>query len=534
MKILNGWRIASVAVLITAALTTAVQAQQPTVVFSIRGIDPLLDDADFLGKEVGHTGVKTAAEQLVGNFTGGKGLAGIDRKKPLGLYWNATADGPPEMPIGFVPVSNEGDLKGLIKELAPDFEDSKGAWSATVGDAKLFGKLSGGYLFISPAPLSKLPDAAKIANAKYDVALDVSVAGIPDQFKELFVAQTEAGAREAQERSPEPKTEAERIGREWGLNGTLAVFRSLANDTDKLTLGLNVDQKTRLGAIDVTVTGKVNSQMAKVLAAYAKIQPAFAGIGSDTAPFRLTLSHPSPGTPEQMDEYITLIKSSIDEAIDKDDRIPNDAERATAKAFVVRMVDIMKSTVKSGALHAGFVLESGGGDKLRVIGGAKVANGDEAAKLLDDMIKLAKSNPEQAKVKLDAAKHGGARIHAVTIDQEDAQKNFGTEPGHVAFRSDSLWLSLGGDNLTALKKALDTKPSPRVTVSPISIQIKPAALVILMHDDDEAVIERAKKVAGKPGDKVNLDIAPVANGVKLRIEAGVDLLGLAEQGKDEN
>jgi hypothetical protein len=530
MKVLNGWRIASVTLLITAVMTTAVQAQQPTVVFTIRGIDSVLDDADFLGGEAGKPGAKAGAEQILGAVTSGKGLAGVDRKKPLGLYWNATADGPPEPPIVFLPVSDAEALKKLLAQLAPDFEDDKGEWSASINGTDLSGKVSGGYVFISSKLPSKLADPAKITNTKYDVALDVSIDGIPQQFKDFFLEQTEAGARSAKDNGPEPKTEAEKLGQEWGLNATLAIFKALVNDGDRLTLGVDVDQKSRLGAVDVALTAKAKSGMAEVLAAYGKIQPGFAGIGSESTPFRLILSHPSPANAEQLNTFFKAAKSSLDETIDKDNKLANDEDRTTAKGLVSKVLDIFQATLKSGSLHAGVLLESGGGEKLRVIGGAKVAKGDEAGKLLDELIKLSKSESDLAKVKIDAAKYAGARIHEITLDQnEDAKKNFGDEPGHLAFRSDSLWFSVGGDNLNALKKALDSKPSPRVATSPISLQIKPAALVILMHDDDETVVERAKKVAGKPGDKVNVDIAPIANGVKLRIEAGIDLLGLAPE-----
>lgn len=533
MKRLIGWRMAGLAVLCMAVMATVAQAQQPTMVFAIRGIDPLLDDAEFIGGEVGQEGVKDTVEQLAAAFTGGKGLAGIDRKKPLGVYWNSSAAGAPEMPVIFLPIEDEAELKELFAGLAPDFKDSKGTWSATVNGNRVFGKVSTGYLFVSIAPLSKLADPTKITNSKYDISLEVNIASIPEQFKELFLTQVEENGRRQMEEGPEPNSEAERMGREFGFNAALAIMKSLVNDGDRLTLGLDVDQKTRLGAMDFALTGKSNSPMAKVLAAYGKTQPLFAGIGSESAPFRMVFSHPTPGTAEQLDAFFSGAKSSINDQIEKDERLNDDKDKAAAKSVAGRLLDIFMTTAKSGSLHSGVVLESGGKDKLRVIGGAKVANGDEAGKLLDDVIKLSKENPDVAKVKVDAAKHAGARIHAITHEaDEESQKLFGDEPAHLAFRADSLWMSIGGDNLTALKKALDAKPSPRATASPISIQVKPAALVLLMEKDDEGLLERAKEIAGKPGDKMNVDLAPIPSGAKLRIEFGIDLLQLADQGEE--
>lgn len=536
MKRITDWRMVGLAVLITAFMATVSQAQQPTVVFSIRGIEPLLDDAEFLGGEVGQDGVKDSAQQIAAAATAGKGLAGIDQKKPLGIYWNATEGGAPEMPVVFIPVSDEDDLKELLSSFAPDFKDSKGQWSATVEGNKLFGKLSGGYLFISPMmPPTKLADPTKITNPKYDVSLEISIASIPQQFKEIFLDQVEENGRRQLEEGPEPKSDAEKLGRDFGFEGALALVKSLVNDGDRLTFGVDIDQKTRLAALDFALTGKSNSAMAKVLTAYGKTQPAFAALGADTAPLRMIFSHPVPGKPEQLQAFFDGAKSSINEQIDKDDHFSDDGDRAAAKTLVARLLSIAQSTAKSGSLHSGVILESGGEGKLRVIAGAKVANGDEAGKLLDDVIKLSKENPDIAKVKVDAAKHAGARIHAITPDaDEDTAKYFGDEPAHLAIRADSLWMSIGGDNLNALKKALDAKPGSRATTSPISIQVKPAALVLLMEKDDEGLIERAKGIAGKPGDKFNIDIAPVPSGAKLRIEFGIDLLQLAEQESEDD
>ncbi|MES2793294.1 MAG: hypothetical protein V4719_27030, partial [Planctomycetota bacterium] len=441
MKHSIAWRVLKVAVLITVVTASAVQAQQPTVVFSIRGIDTVLDDADFLCEEVGQAGIKAAAEQFISGVTKGKGLAGIDRTKPLGVYWNATADGPPEMPIAFLPVSDAAALKELLTELVPEFEETDGQWSASINGNTIYGKLSGGYLFLSPNLPAKLADPAKISNAKYDTALDISMAGIPAQFKQLFLDKVEEEGRKSQDEGPEPANETEKIGREWGFNGTLAIVKAIVNESDKLTLGIDLDRETRAGTIDLALTGQADSTLEKVLKAYGKIQPAFAGLGSDSTPFRMTLSLPTVASPEHLDALLASAKTALDASIDNDENLKSDEARDAAKKLIERLVSMTQATLKSGSLHAGVVLESGSNDTLRVVGAAKVADGNEAAKLLDEVIQLSKSDPDATKLKLDVAKHAGARIHAVTMD-EDAQKNFGTDPAHLAFRNDSLWIAL--------------------------------------------------------------------------------------------
>lgn len=529
-----GRRILGVAVLITAVMATAVQAQQPTVVLSIRGVDPLLDDAEFIGGEVGQEDVKATAEQLLGAFTNGKGLAGIDKAKPFGLYWNSTA-GAPEMPVLFVPVADEDDLKELLTDLAPDFKEAKGQWSMTFNGTKLFAKVANGYCFISNAPtsLTKTADPTKIVNGKYDIALDVNVAGIPAELKETFLKQMEDAGRESMENGPPPKNDAEKVGREVGFNATLAVVKALVNDGDKMTFGIDVDEEARLGSTDLSITSKANTDLAKSFAAYGKTVPAFASVAPDAAPFKLLVSYPTTGITEQLNALFAAMRASADEQIDKDEKLDSDADKTAAKGIAKRIFDIAQNTAKSGSMHSGVILDNAGDGKVCVIAGTKVAQGDDAAKLFDDVIKLSKDNPEIAKIKVDAAKHAGARIHEVAVEQdEENEKYFGDEPGHIAIRSDSLWMSLGGENLTSLKKTLDSwaKPkTPAAGTSPISLRLKPAALVTLLQKEDEDAVERAKEVVGKPGDKLNVDLAPIPSGAKLRIEFGIDLLQLIDQ-----
>jgi len=536
MKRAIGWRMAGLILLVTGLMASVVQAQQPTVVFSIRGIEELLDDVDFVGEEVGQEGLKEGAEAQLMGVTGGKGLAGIDQKKPLGFYWNATGGGT-EMPVVFLPVSDADDLKELLTDLTPDFKDEKGQWSFTVGGTKVSAKLANGYCFASPSPtaIAKLPDPSKIVNAKYDLAVEINLAGIPNQFKQIFLSQTEAGGRASMENGPAAKNEAEEFGRKFGFENTLAGLKSITNDGDRVTIGIDVNSETRLVGIDFGITAKANTDLAKPMTTFGKTTPLFSGLGAETAPFRLVLSYPTSGLTEQLDKLFSVISDSAMEEIKKSDQFDSDDDRDLAKGFATRILDIAKATVKSGSLHSGLVLEPATEGKVRIVAGTKVAKGADAEKVLDEILNLLKDSPDVAEVKIDAAKHAGVRIHAVNPKKdEDAEKYLGDEPIHFAVRNDSVWFAAGVDNLSALKKALDQfgKTSTR-TSAPVSLQIKPASLVLLMEKDDEDLIERAKEVAGKPGDKLIFEIAPVSNGAKARLEFGVDLLGLAAQNDEK-
>jgi hypothetical protein len=186
-------------------------------------------------------------------------------------------------------------------------------------------------------------------------------------------------------------------------------------------------------------------------------------------------------------------------------------------------------------MQSGLVVEPAADGKLQVVMGTKVAKGSDAAKVMDEILEQLKDEPRIAGVSLEAATHAGVRIHAVTpkFDDDNVEEILGDQPIHLAVRNDSFWITAGIDNLTALKKALDQfgKTPPRA-VAPISLRTRPAVMVTSLAKDDDDLVARAKKVVGKPEDKLNLEIVPIAGGAKLRLELGFNVLGLLPQDND--
>ncbi len=530
MRTVMRWKAICLLGMLSLGMVASVQAQQPTVVLSVRSVDELLDDANFIGEAVGHEGAREAAEQFLGAFTGGKGLAGVDLTKGLGLYWNVNAAGEPESPVIFLPIDDEQAFTGLIKMFAPDLKETDGQWKFTVNGQRLFAKFANGYCFASNSAdgVAKTADPKKIVNGKYDVALDVSIASIPQNLKATFLQQTEQQGRLSLENGPEPKNEAERKGQELGFEWTLASLTSIVNDGDRMTLGYDVNSKSRLASVDFGLSGKTGTALAKAMTAYGKTTPAFAAVAAEDAPFRLVMSYPTTGMLEKLDELFSTLRETAEAEIDKDEKLKDDADKQAAKDVAKRLFDIAQATIKSGSLHSVVVLEEGDDETVRIVGGTKVAKGDDAGKLFDDILKLVKESPESGKVKADVAKHAGARIHSITPDLKEKQTDlFGEGAGHMAVRADSLWFSMGGGNLEALKKALDLSGKTAAKPgAPISLRVKPATLVTLFESDDAGLIERAEALAGKPGDILNVEIVPTPGGAKLHIEFGVDLFKL--------
>ena len=86
---------------------------KPVAVLSIASYDRLMTDIAFIGNLTGNPDLDKNLEGMIQLFTQGQGLAGLDRKRPLGV--TLTTDGLQFQPLVVLPVTN---LKQLLEALA--------------------------------------------------------------------------------------------------------------------------------------------------------------------------------------------------------------------------------------------------------------------------------------------------------------------------------------------------------------------------------------------------------------------------------
>ncbi|HEY1599790.1 MAG TPA: hypothetical protein VGG64_09325, partial [Pirellulales bacterium] len=102
--------------LLLAGSASHAQAQgdmKPILVVSLAGYQRIIDDLAFVGKLSGSPDLAKNLEGMIGFFTQGQGLAGLDKTKPWGLA--ASTDGLSFQLLGFIPVT---DTKKLLDALS--------------------------------------------------------------------------------------------------------------------------------------------------------------------------------------------------------------------------------------------------------------------------------------------------------------------------------------------------------------------------------------------------------------------------------
>lgn len=546
MNLWTGLKAAFVCGLVAIGIGSSVWADSPTIILCLKSIDEVLDDADFVGETVGQGGLRAMAEANLDNLTGGAGLSGIDRARPFGAYWTLVIENAadPGNLVAFLPISNQEEFEKLVKNFVPDLQVDDDQWTIKILEQTLYAKFSDEYCYISTSldRLDHVTAPEAILQNDNDISIEVKISNIPQVLKDEYLTVVEQGARQSIEDGPPPKNDAEARGRDFGLEWMLAAIKSVTNDGESLSVGLDIDAESRNIAFNLGISGVPGTPLAAAMKGYQKTVPAFVAVNVDSPPLRLILSHPTTAflDPEKstdtksaaptINQLFEAMRKASDAEIEKDASLKDEADQKAAKDVANRLFAIAEATLKSGSLHSILTLEEGDDNTVRVLAGTKVAKGNDAGKLLDDILKLSQESPDFAKVKPDVEKHGSARIHAIEPDINDQQTAmFGSEPGHLAIRSDSIWFALGGGNLDALKSALDlSNKKPSLAESPISLSLKPAALVLLLEANDEKLIQRATAIAGEEGDFLNFEVAPTGEtSLTISLQFGIDLFKLA-------
>ena len=167
---------------------------KPVAVFSIASYDRLMTDIGFLGDLMGMPDLDKNIEGVIELFTQGQGLAGLDRKRAIGVV--LTTDGVQFQPLVILPVNNLKQLLESLSGLLGEAQDAGGGvFELNVFDQKLFVKEKNtwAYLSTSPDASASLPaDAAVLLgglNKKYDLAVRLHIQNVPELYRGLIVDQ---------------------------------------------------------------------------------------------------------------------------------------------------------------------------------------------------------------------------------------------------------------------------------------------------------------------------------------------------------
>jgi hypothetical protein len=530
--------VLSVAMLLGAANFGFAQSEmKPLVTASFAGYDRLKADLAVIGRMGGNPQVVDGLEFMLQMMTQGKGLAGLDTKRPWGLV--ATESGPA---YGFIPVTNLKQLIEVAKanpRLAPMIKVDGDVYEVQPPNgAPIFIQQKGDWAIVTtprtglataPAdPLKLLGDMPK----KYGIAVRVSIKNLPDMARQMFLMQLQRNiAKEMAQKPGEP--DAEYAGRKLALEGTIQVFTTLVNDLDEVMLGWSIDGKANTTALDLEMTAKPGTGLAAKLASMKAGKSIFAGLKMPGATVTVNKHlEMSDADVVWAKDFVELMHKSAMADIGRQGLADNQAK--LAKEITDDLFDVVNKTIDSKKSDAGLAVMLEPGATAAVFGG-QVADG---AKLETALKKLVEGDADAANaVKLNTETYEGVRFHTISVPTDPKLVPILGPKADIVIgiADDKLLVAVGRDAAKLLKKVLDdSKAGADKELPPVEIRLAVAKLtkfageMVKNHAPQGAQMRLAMLVSAmeKAGDKdhVTITASPIPNGVRVRVEMEEGLL----------
>jgi hypothetical protein len=506
--------------LVGAPVARAADKPDVIAVVAADGYADLRDQLTWIGEQVGNPTLAGFAESFLLLATQGKGLAGLDVKRPIGVIVTSEGGALPSV-HGFVPVKDLGKLLNSLQSMTGPVENRDGVRRLSVpGGPTIEIVEKDGWAIVAlegtgspPAdPLAYVDPVTK----DYSIGAQVFPSRMPHDMRERLKGILEEGARNAAEQ-----------GQPMDVGALAAAIENL-QDVEKLGIGLAVDKEKDVIALDVTAAMVPGSAAADVWTDAGK---ATSTIGSPAT---------ADGKPAAVRaHYAQAVPAAAKAAIEAGlaQAIPADSDDPLAGVVGGLVRDLTGAMLETGAVDAGITLDVSEADAKAplpaVTIGMKVKDGAALEKKVKERLSKKDSLPPGVSVKFDAGKQGDARLHEVSVGLEGnpLDERIGDKVTlTLAVAPSYAYLLVGGDVPKRLAAALAAGGKPVATAAPLTgIDVSLASLVAYAakmtkafepdNPQGEMLADVAKEAAGKKTTLVQFSVKPVQRGVTLRLSA---------------
>jgi len=499
---------------------------KPIAVVSVASYETFQKDLKFIGELAGAPDLDKNVDGIVAMITGGKGLTGLDKSRPMGAAF--TMEGISPRGFAFLPIT---DLKGFLA-LFPQIgaQESGGVYEIQgPGGQSAFAVQKGNWAFVSNDKdvLGSLPaDPDKLLGSltkDYAIAVRFNVQNVPLDMRNTFVQMFQAGAEASLQQNPGEDEIAFEFRKKM-VQGQLKQIETLVKDLDQFTIGWAIDPTARNTHLDVSLTAMPSSETAKTFAKSADTKSAFGGFLLPDA--AVTFNACSKLDQNDIDQMVGMLgdfQKKASQGIDNDSGIPDEEGKKEAKNVVNQLFDIATSTVKAGKLDFGgaLVLQP---NSLAFAAGAFVKDGAALDAAVRKLVELGKADKDFPTVKFDAETYKGIKIHTFTFPSpdENAKRLFGDNiDAYLGIGEHSVYLCLGKDGLTTLKSTVDKGAGSAANYPfQLNFALTQIAQFINSTKPNPQAAMFAQLLSTSPGkDHIRLTETLINNGVNLRIEA---------------
>ncbi|TWT90898.1 hypothetical protein Mal64_12970 [Pseudobythopirellula maris] len=532
------------------AVADAPEAQSDTAgmttiaVAALSGYDALLADTDYIGALVGRPGTSKMLEGMLAFFTQGKGLAGVDKSRPIGVVLQT--DGAQFMPLACLPVDDLNEVLGLVQGFGIEPLDAgDGVTELELPDRTIYLKPIGAWTYVaqSPAALAAAPaDPLPMLHelvAEYDLGVKVMAQNVPPMYRQIALQQMRMGVEQGLKQQPEESDEQFELRREMSEK-QLEQLEKMINDLDQLVVGWSIDSSAKKTFFDFSYTLTEGSDLLRQLEGMKDAKTNYAAFHNKDAAFSVLGSVKTPQDvvseqAEQIKSSINIARQQLATAMEENaDDFPDEAARETFQQISNDMLDVFEEIALSGEMDMGGSLTLDGSGPLAIAGG-KVPDPAKVESSIKKVFNAAKQRSTEVEidVALDADSHDDVTFHTMTITipadvPPQVRDIWGGDEIAVAFGvgPESVYFTLGDGAIEACKTAIDDSAADAgKEILPMEMSFALGQILGFAErcapEDERAVISMlsASLEDSEGSDHVRMTQRPIDNGVIVRLEA---------------
>jgi hypothetical protein len=505
-------------------------------IVTLSGYDAILKDVNFVGSLAGQPQAAQQLDMMLQMFTQNKGLAGLDKSRPLGVF--VLSDGADFQGALCVPVTDISALLEVLEPFGVTSEDQgDGTQTLSVGGTHLFLRSKGPWAFLSPLPqsLTNLPDDpstyfASLAK-QYDIGVQVMVQNVPEHLRLMAVEQLSQSMESGLQQLPDEDAQAYAL-RKSVAQAQLQQVTRMIQEIDQLTLGIQLDGDEQRAMVDLAFTAVEETTLAEQIADYSNANTNYAGFFQPDA--AMMLSFASKITKEesaQFNQMFGTIRQQVMKSIDDQEDLPSDEARDVMKSALGDFLDALQGTVKAGMMDGGAVLNMAP-ESLTLVAGGFVGDPSKIESGLKKIADLAKEEPKFPGIQWNDHHHGDVQFHTMSIpvpeDKPEPRQLFGEALDIVVgIGNQSVYFSLGKNCLDAVKQVIDaSKANPGKPIAPMEMTVSLSQIMAVAStfakEEDKGQLEMiANMLEGESSgrDHVRLVLQPIDGGLRYRLEA---------------
>jgi hypothetical protein len=529
----------ALAIALAAATVSRAQAPAtapaagPVAVVAITSYEKLMADVDWLGGLMNMPGASQMVDGMLMQATGGQGLAGLDKTKPIGLVVNL-APGPFPMPIvaAYVPVTDQAALLGLLQKVlgVTNQDMGNGVLQVNAMGQDVYAKNAGSYMLVAMTPdgLGAMPaDPAAVIGPltqQYDVAVQINVQNVPEALRQQAVTGMAAAAQGV--KLPN-ESDSDFAARQQLMQAQAEATTMLVRELDQVRLGLSIAGEEQRVYFDTNLLAQPGTQLAQELTQDSDATTNFAGFANADAAVSLSAASKVSGMrAAQMEQVIAQVRAKATQSIDAE--APADL-REPIKTSVGQLLDAILETVKAGKVDGGAVVFAAPDAVSGVAGGLMLdpAKIESALKNLSETLAKA-GDSDMPQITWGAEKHGDIAFHttAVPVKDDEAKVLFGDQLDIVVgLGGQSAYVAWGKNAAATLKQVIDANgAAPNQATKPMTLTVTVGKIIdaakSVAKPEAKPMLEMVSSMlAGAAGkDHAVVSSQVVDNGVQYRVE----------------